>query len=100
MTTIVSTFELLVKRIAPQQVLPVPVQPVARRVVQGYFLTITNLESESIFFGIEYFVNSLENNADRTLISEDDNRNIDQLADAFSDNQELQNFNGWDSFLS
>lgn len=50
----VSTLELLVKRIAPKMVLPLPVQPVARRVVQGYFLTISNLEAKDLRYRLEF----------------------------------------------
>ncbi len=48
----ISTFELLVKRIAPPT--GTALDPVARRVVQGYFLTISNLESEDYIFRIEF----------------------------------------------
>lgn len=59
-----STFELLVKRIAPP---PAPAS-VARRVVQGYFLTLTNLESRDLTFRIRFNI-SRPNPADpdRTL---------------------------------
>lgn len=50
----ISTFELLAKPIAP----PVPsapeLNPVLRRVVQGYFLTISNLESIDLRYRIEF----------------------------------------------
>jgi hypothetical protein len=65
----ISTFELLVKRIAPA---PAP-QDVARRVVQGYFLTITNLESKDLTFRIQFNI-SKPNPADpdRTLFKNAD----------------------------
>ncbi|MBE9158459.1 hypothetical protein IQ265_16705 [Nodosilinea sp. LEGE 06152] len=48
----ISTFELLVKRIAPP-----PADPaVARRVVQGYFLTIANLEDRDFTYQLEFHV--------------------------------------------
>lgn len=50
----VSTFELLVKRIAPRMALPPAEQPVARRVVQGYFLTLSNLESIDLRYRLEF----------------------------------------------
>lgn len=50
----ISTFELLVKRIAPP---PAP-QNVARRVVQGYFLTITNLEFKPLTFRIRFNIST------------------------------------------
>ena len=60
----VSTFELLVKRIAPP---PAP-NSVARRVVQGYFLTISNLEDEGFRYTLDFHI-SLPSppDADRTL---------------------------------
>ena len=46
----VSTFELLVKRIAPP-----PADPaVARRVVQGYFLTMSNLEDKEFLYTLDF----------------------------------------------
>ncbi|MEG4801636.1 hypothetical protein QUB63_17260 [Microcoleus sp. ARI1-B5] len=52
----ISTFELLAKPIAP----PVPTSPelapVLRRVVQGYFLTISNLEAMDLRYRIEFTV--------------------------------------------
>ena len=52
----ISTFELLAKPIAP----PVPtapeLTPVLRRVVQGYFLTISNLEAIDLRYRIEFAV--------------------------------------------
>ncbi len=50
----VSTFELLVKRIAPRMALPPTEQPVARRVVQGYFLTLSNLEAIDLRYRLEF----------------------------------------------
>jgi hypothetical protein len=50
----ISTFELLVKPIAP----PIlgPLAPVARRVIQGYFLTISNLEKKALRYRIEFSI--------------------------------------------
>ena len=52
----ISTFELLAKPIAP----PVPTSPeltpVLRRVVQGYFLTISNLEAIDLRYRIEFTI--------------------------------------------
>lgn len=45
---IVSQFELLVKRIAPTAGLPPAVSAAFRRIVQGYFLNITNLENRTV----------------------------------------------------
>jgi hypothetical protein len=55
-----STFELLVKAIAPPLPLGNPAGPavaaVARRVVQGYFLTISNLEDKDLTFKLEFVI--------------------------------------------
>lgn len=48
----ISTFELLVKPIAP----PPASADVARRVVQGYFLTVSNLEERNFRFRIDFFI--------------------------------------------
>ncbi len=62
----ISTFELLVKRIAPP---PAPAD-VARRVVQGYFLTITNLESKDLTFRIQFNISKPNPvDPDRTLFN-------------------------------
>lgn len=68
----ISTFELLVKRIAP---LPAPGAPgaaaftaVARRVVQGYFLTIANLEDKDYTFNLDFHISQPNPvDPDRTL---------------------------------
>ncbi|GAP98717.1 hypothetical protein [Leptolyngbya sp. NIES-2104] len=57
----VSTFELLVKRIAPRMALPPVQQPVARRVVQGYFLTVSNLESIDLRYRLEFRISLPDN---------------------------------------
>ena len=61
----ISTFELLVKRIAPP---PAP-QDVARRVVEGFFLTITYLEFKPLTFRIRFNISKPNpaGNPDRTL---------------------------------
>ncbi len=59
----VSTFELLVKRIAPKSALPLPEQAVARRVVQGYFLTISNLETKDLRYRLEFKISLPDNPA-------------------------------------
>ncbi|MEO1622561.1 MAG: hypothetical protein AAFU53_16195 [Cyanobacteria bacterium J06632_3] len=68
----ISTFELLVKRIAP---LPPPGTPnaaalasVARRVVQGYFLTISNLEDQEFLYTLDFHISlPTPPDPDRTL---------------------------------
>lgn len=57
----VSTFELLVKRIAPKMALPPAEQPVARRVVQGYFLTLSNLEAIDLKYRLEFRISLPDN---------------------------------------
>ncbi|NQE36863.1 hypothetical protein [Microcoleus asticus] len=52
----ISTFELLAKPIAPLNLLPPNLDPVARRIVQGYFLTISNLEEFDVRYRIEFTV--------------------------------------------
>jgi len=50
----ISTFEILTAPIAPVMGIPPELLPVARRVVQGYFLTISNLERISVQYRIEF----------------------------------------------
>jgi hypothetical protein len=52
----ISTFELLTAPIAPVIGIPPALIPVARRVVQGYFLTITNLEAIDLRYRIEFTI--------------------------------------------
>ncbi len=52
----ISTFELLAKPIAPLNLLPANIDPVARRIVQGYFLTISNLEQFDVLYRIKFTV--------------------------------------------
>ena len=56
----VSTFELLYKRIAPPPMMGTPgaaaLTAVARRVVQGYFLTISNLEDEDFLYTLDFHI--------------------------------------------
>ncbi|NJO79369.1 MAG: hypothetical protein HC827_13185 [Cyanobacteria bacterium RM1_2_2] len=74
-----STFELLVKRIAPvTDPVADPVgAAVARRVVQGYFLTLSNLETANLAYQLEFFI-SRPNPADP-------NRSLFDQADAIYD---------------
>jgi hypothetical protein len=69
----ISTFELLVKPIAPRMMGNPAQDAVARRVVQGYFLTITNLESLDLTFRLDFRI-STPNPADpdRTLFNNAD----------------------------
>jgi hypothetical protein len=52
----VSTFELLVKAIAPRKPSNPIKDEVARRVVQGYFLTVSNLEDKDLKLQIEFLI--------------------------------------------
>ncbi len=52
----ISTFEILTAPIAPVIGIPPALIPVARRVVQGYFLTISNLEPISVRYRIEFAI--------------------------------------------
>lgn len=77
----ISTFELLVKRIAPK---PTPAA-IARRVVQGYFLTITNLESKELTFRVRFNISKPNPvDPDRTLFN-----NVDLRYDIAGDNNLL-----------
>lgn len=70
-----STFELLVKRIAPiiDPVADPVTAAVARRVVQGYFLTMTNLEMVDLTYQLEYFISRpVPADPDRTLFERAD----------------------------
>jgi len=58
----ISTFELLAKPIAPVPGLPANIRPVARKIVQGYFLTISNLESFPVEYRIEFTIRKPNNN--------------------------------------
>jgi hypothetical protein len=70
---IISNFELLVKRILPLSP-PGSSQDaaqntVARRLVQAYFLTISNLELDRpVYFSVSYYVANINNNPLRGLI--------------------------------
>ena len=84
----ISTFELLAKPIAPLDLLPTELDPVARRIVQGYFLTITNLEKFSVLYRIEFTVSlPAQPNPNKTLL---DNAVI--FLDSETDNLELTLF--------
>ena len=93
----ISTFELLAKPIAPLNILPANLLPVARRIVQGYFLTITNLEEFSVLYRIEFTVSlPAKPNPNKTLLgnavifldSETDNLQLT----LFQDNNEPEKF--------
>ena len=86
----ISTFELLTKPIAPLDLLPPELDPVARRIVQGYFLTISNLESFDVEYRIQFTIpKPAAANPNRVLLdkavifldSESDNSPIDLIQD-------------------
>lgn len=78
----VSTIELLVKRIAPP---PAP-STLARRVVQGYFLTISNLEDQEFLYVLDFYISlPTPPDLDRTLAG----NNAVALLDIAGDNQSL-----------
>lgn len=52
--TLVSTFELLVKPIAPKGSAPVGAEAAARTVVQGYFLTIANTSNSDVRVRLQF----------------------------------------------
>jgi hypothetical protein len=52
----ISTFEILTAPIAPVMGIPPVLLPVARRIVQGYFLTISNLEAFSVVYRIDFTI--------------------------------------------
>ena len=87
----VSTFELLIKPIAPRMGLPANVQSGLRRVVQGYFLTISNLENQDLRFRIEFFDSTPSPaNTDRQLSTNP--RNFDVFYDIAGANVTLPTF--------
>jgi hypothetical protein len=84
----ISTFELLAKPIAPLDLLPSELDPVARRIVQGYFLTITNLEESPVIYQIEFTVSlPAQPNPNKTLLG-----NAVIFLDSETDNLELTLF--------
>jgi len=85
----ISTFELLAKPIAPVNGLPENVKPVARRIVQGYFLTISNLEEFSVDYRIVFTVSlpKSPNDPNKTIILGPPNKkNVSLVVDFEGDN--------------
>ncbi len=74
---LVSTFELLVKPIAPAPTVVLPpaiadqIEKVARRVVQGYFLTIANTTNAVARLRLEFIATTPNLNLDDTVIAAD-----------------------------
>ena len=87
----ISTFELLAKPIAPVIGIDPEILPVARRVVQGYFLTISNLEPFNVRYRIEFTV-SLPDPPDSNktiILGPPDQQNVSLLIDVEGENTEL-----------
>jgi len=82
----ISTFELLAKPLAPLKKLTKALRPVARRIVQGYFLTISNLEEFGVDYRIQFTVSTplLPPNPNRILLN-----NAVIFVDAETDNIEV-----------
>jgi len=95
----VSTFELLVKPIAPPALIPADFRGVARRIVQGYFLTITNLFSQNIRFRFE-FNGSLptDSSPNRSFVGSPPS-NVDLIYDIAGQNLPLTRLSTGGSFL-
>ncbi|MBD0336786.1 MAG: hypothetical protein ICV62_14955 [Cyanobacteria bacterium Co-bin13] len=94
----ITTFELLVKRIAPLPPAAVPgaaaIAAVARRVVQGYFLTISNLEDRDFTYQLDFVVSTPNPpDPDRTLTN-----NVDLLIDIAGANTVLPLSQSGDTF--
>lgn len=94
----ITTFELLVKRIAPLPAVGAPgaaaLTAVARRVVQGYFLTISNLEDQDLTYRLEFVVSTPNPvDPDRTLTN-----NADLIIDIAGANTTLTLTQSGDTF--
>ncbi len=87
----ISTFELLVKPIAPIASIPVPFEEVGRRVVQGYFLTITNLSFfEDVVFRFDFRSSAPQpDDLNRRLSLGNVDRNVDLIYDIAGNNLPL-----------
>jgi hypothetical protein len=85
----ISTFELLAKPIAPVKDLPVDVLPVARRIVQGYFLNISNLEAFEVTYRILFTISQPAQNDPNRIITLGANRNVGLFVDVAGNNNEI-----------
>ncbi|MCW6048926.1 hypothetical protein K4039_02245 [Lyngbya sp. CCAP 1446/10] len=84
----ISTFELLAKPIAPLN-LPANVLPVARRVVQGYFLTISNLEPFNVQYRIQFTISKPVQNDPNRIITLGPNKNVGLVVDVAGNNIDI-----------
>jgi hypothetical protein len=85
----ISTFELLAKPIAPVDGLPADVLPVARRIVQGYFLNISNLESFDVAYRIQFTISKPVGGDPNRIITLGLNRNVGLFFDIAGANNEI-----------
>jgi len=85
----ISTFELLAKPIAPVSVLPANVLPVARRIVQGYFLSISNLETFSVRYRIQFTISQPAAADPNRIITLGAGRNVGLFVDVAGANNEI-----------
>jgi len=85
----ISTFELLAKPIAPVDKLTANVLPVARRIVQGYFLTISNLEAFSVLYRIVFTISKPVPADTNRIITLGPTRNVGLFVDSEGENKEI-----------
>jgi hypothetical protein len=85
----ISTFELLAKPIAPVNGLPANVLPVARRIVQGYFLNISNLEPFNVQYRIQFTISTPVGADPNRIITLGLNRNVGLFVDVAGANNEI-----------
>ncbi|MGD1918737.1 MAG: hypothetical protein ACFCAD_07510 [Pleurocapsa sp.] len=84
----ISTFELLIKPIAPRT----PTNSaVARRVIQGYFLSISNLEDKRLRYAIEFFDSKANPPSPNRQLEEGIPRNFNLIIDVAGANTNLLN---------
>jgi hypothetical protein len=82
----ISTFELLAKPIAP---VSGNLSAVGRRIVQGYFLNISNLESFQVEYRIEFTISTPAQNDPNRIITLGANRNVILVVDVAGNNIEI-----------
>jgi hypothetical protein len=82
----ISTFELLAKPIAP---VAGNLSPVGRRIVQGYFLNISNLEEFEVEYRILFTISTPGQNDPNRIITLGANRNVILVVDVAGNNIEI-----------
>ncbi|MEO1690589.1 MAG: hypothetical protein AAFR63_03520 [Cyanobacteria bacterium J06631_6] len=85
----ISPFELLLKRIAPRNQDGGVAEKLKRTVVQGYFLTLSNLESQKREFKFEVTISAPTEPADKPNVSRRLEERAVLLFDIAGDNQKL-----------